>query len=114
MIKGVHALFYTTDADAARAFLRDKLGFPYTDAGGGWLIFELPEGHIGCHPSDRAFNGISLSCDDLEVTMKELSGRGVELTPVVVEEWGRSTTFEVPGGGPVQVYEPTYAKGQTQ
>ena len=42
MIKGVHALFHTTDADAARAFIRDKLRLPYHDAGDGWLIFDAP------------------------------------------------------------------------
>ncbi len=43
MIKGVHTMFYSSDPEATRAFLRDKLGFPYTDVGGGWLIFDLPE-----------------------------------------------------------------------
>ena len=47
MIKGVHALFHTTDAEAARAFIRDKLRLPYHDAGDGWLIFDVPEADIG-------------------------------------------------------------------
>jgi catechol 2,3-dioxygenase-like lactoylglutathione lyase family enzyme len=110
MIKGVHALFYTTDPEGARAFIRDKLGFPYSDAGDGWLIFGLPEGDVGCHPSDRAFHGISFYTDDLDETMKELSSKSVELSPVVEEEWGRVTTFELPGGGPVQLYQPKYEK----
>jgi catechol 2,3-dioxygenase-like lactoylglutathione lyase family enzyme len=110
VIRGVHALFYTTDADTARAFLRDKLGLPYIDAGGGWLIFNVPEGDIGCHPSDSAFHGVSLYCDDLDATMKECTGRGVEFTPVQEEEWGRVTSFQLPGGGPVQLYQPLYAK----
>ena len=37
MIKGVHAMFYSPKADEVRAFIRDKLGFSYTDTGGGWL-----------------------------------------------------------------------------
>jgi hypothetical protein len=110
MIKGVHALFYTTDPDGARAFLRDKLGFPYTDAGDGWLIFDLPEGDVGCHPSDRAFHGISFFCDDLDATMADASKRGVAFGPVVEEDWGRVTTFELPGGGPVQLYQAKYSK----
>ena len=28
MIRGVHTMFYSSDADALRAFLRDKLAFP--------------------------------------------------------------------------------------
>jgi hypothetical protein len=110
MINGLHGIFYTTKPDEAPAFLRDKVGLSSHDAGDGWLIFELPEGHIGCHPSDRAFNGISLSCDDLDATMSDLTSRGVTFTPVDVQDWGKTTTFELPGGGPVMVYQPTYAK----
>jgi len=110
LIKGLHGIFYTTEPDAARAFLRDKIGLPFHDAGDGWLIFELPSGDIGCHPSDRAFNGISLSCDDLDATMREAAAKGVAFTAVEDQGWGRTTTFELPGGGPVMVYQPTYEK----
>ena len=44
MIKGVHTMFYTSEENELRAFIRDKLGLPATDVGGGWLIFDLPEG----------------------------------------------------------------------
>jgi hypothetical protein len=43
MIKGIHGLFYSSEPEALRAFIRDKLGLPFTDAGGGWLIFDLRE-----------------------------------------------------------------------
>ena len=53
MIKGVHTMFYSSEAEKLRAFLRDKLGFAATDVGGGWLIFDAPEADIGCHPTDH-------------------------------------------------------------
>jgi hypothetical protein len=53
MIKGVHTMFYSSDAEGLRTFLRDKLGFKATDVGEGWLIFDLPEADMGCHPSDE-------------------------------------------------------------
>jgi catechol 2,3-dioxygenase-like lactoylglutathione lyase family enzyme len=110
-IKGVHALFYTTEPEAARAFLRDKLGLSAYDSGGGWLIFHELEGDIGCHPADRPDHGISFYCEDIEATMAELSSRGVEFTaPLREEEWGRVTEFELPGGGQVELYEPKYSK----
>ena len=31
MIRGVHTMFYSSEAEAFRAFMRDKLGFPATD-----------------------------------------------------------------------------------
>ncbi|HEY3156339.1 MAG TPA: hypothetical protein VGK76_06930 [Candidatus Eisenbacteria bacterium] len=41
MIRGVHTMFYSSEPDKLRAFLRDKLGFTATDVGNGWLIFDL-------------------------------------------------------------------------
>ena len=117
MIRGLHAMFYSSDADALRAFLRDKLGFPATDAGGGWLIFDLPEADMGCHPVDPAqgppsgTHDISFYCDDIEQTVAELSARGVEFTaPVADYGYGLVTRFKVPGGFEVQLYQPRYIK----
>ena len=50
MIKGVHTMFYSSEVEALRVFIRDKLGFKATDVGGGWLIFDIPEADMGCHP----------------------------------------------------------------
>ena len=46
MIRGMHAMFYSSEAEALRAFLRDKLGLKGTDVGGGWLIFDAPEADL--------------------------------------------------------------------
>ena len=42
MISGVHAIIFTRDAEADRAFFRDVLDLSSVDAGDGWLIFSLP------------------------------------------------------------------------
>lgn len=117
MIRGVHAMFYTSEPEAARAFFRDKLGFPAHDVGNGWLIFDLPEADLGCHPAD-AENGapsgthdVSFYCDDIEQTVAELTARGVEFTgPVADHGYGLVTHFRVPGGFDVQLYQPRYDK----
>ena len=106
---GLHGLIYTTMPDEARAFLRDKVGLQSYDSGGGWLIFDLPSADLGCHPSDRAYHEISFSCDDIDAAMAEMTGRGVSFNePVREEEWGRVTSFDLPGGGPILLYEPKY------
>jgi hypothetical protein len=111
-IKGLHALFYTTEPEAGRAFIRDKLGFRTHDTGGGWLISDVPEADIGCHPSDRQFHSVSFYCDDIEGTIAELESKGVTFAaPIREEEWGRVATFELPGGGPIDLYQPKYTKG---
>jgi catechol 2,3-dioxygenase-like lactoylglutathione lyase family enzyme len=117
MIRGVHTMFYTSEPEALRAFLRDKLGLPCTDVGGGWLIFDLPEADMGCHPADTkegaasGTHNISFYCDDLEKTVAELRGRGVEFTePISDQGYGLVTHFKVPGGFTVQLYQPRYTK----
>ena len=111
MIKGLHGLFYTSQPDELRAFIRDKLLLPYTDTGGGWLIFDLPAGDLGTHPSDRAYHSISFFCDDIFSTVETLKARGVEFTSGISEQdWGWLTTFRMPGEIEVELYEPKYKK----
>ena len=118
MIRGVHTMFYSSEPEALRAFLRDRLGLPATDVGGGWLIFDLPEADMGCHPAD-AENGapsgrhdVSFYCDDIERTVAGLKEKGVEFTvPVTDKGYGLVTHFKVPGGFEVQLYQPRYSKG---
>jgi catechol 2,3-dioxygenase-like lactoylglutathione lyase family enzyme len=117
MIRGVHTMFYTSEPEALRAFLRDRLGLPATDVGGGWLIFDLPEAEMGCHPVDPSgappsgTPHISFYCDDLAKTVAELKGRGVEfIDPVTDAGYGLITHFKMPGGFAAQLYQPRYAK----
>jgi catechol 2,3-dioxygenase-like lactoylglutathione lyase family enzyme len=51
VITAVHTVINARDAEAARAFFRDTLNLPFTDAGHGWLIFALPPGELGIHPT---------------------------------------------------------------
>ena len=98
-------MFCSSQPEELRAFIRDKLGFPYTDVGDGWLIFDLPEADMGCHPADElegkgsGTHHISFYCDDIEKTVAELKGRGVEFTEEIKDVgYGLATHFRVPGG----------------
>ena len=77
MIRGLHAMFYSSHADELRTFLRDKIGFRGTDVGGGWLIFETPEADLGVHPTEgedvpSGTADISFYCDDIAATVRDL------------------------------------------
>ena len=114
MIAGIHALIFAEDADAARAFFRDVLGFPSVDDGDGWLIFALPPGELGVHPGPgwgRAAgqHQLSFMCHDIERTVEELEAKGVEFeSPVSDEGWGLETRLKIPGGGEISLYEPKH------
>ena len=116
MIRGMHAMFYSSQADALRTFLKDKLGLAGTDVGSGWLIFDAPEADLGVHPTEgsEAVSGaaeISFYCDDIVQTVNELRARGVEFTQETEDHgYGLVTFFNVPGSFKVQLYQPKYAK----
>jgi len=121
VIKGVHTMFFSSEPEALREFLRDKLGFDsVTDVGGGWLIFDLPEADMGVHPADPSgshgqpagTHDISFYCDDIQATVADLKRRGVEFEEEVIDAgFGFTTRFAMPGGVSVQLYQPHYRKG---
>ena len=121
MIKGVHTMFFSSEPEALREFLRDKLGFDsFTDVGGGWLIFDLPEADMGVHPADPSgshgqpagSHDVSFYCDDIQATVADLKGRDVVFEEEVIDAgFGFTTRFAMPGGVNVQLYQPHYRKG---
>jgi len=108
VITGAHAIVFSPQAEAARAFIADVLGFPSVDAGGGWLIFALPPAELAVHPGEPRHE-LYLMCDDLDATVAELRAKGAEIAAEVSEErWGRLTAINVPGGGEIGLYEPRH------
>ena len=119
MIHGAHFLLFSKDAEADRAFLRDVLELRSVDAGGGWLIFALPPAEIAVHPIDEdappqnvdgqvVGAALYLMCDDLASTMKSLESRDVLCTEVSEAPWGIVTTFRLPSGGEIGLYQPKH------
>jgi predicted enzyme related to lactoylglutathione lyase len=116
MIEGMHAMFYSSQAQVLREFIRDKLGLPGTDVGEGWLIFDAPKADLGVHPigpgsPPSGAAEIAFFCRDIEGTVAQLKSKGVEFTqPIEDHGYGLVTYFQVPGGFAVQLYEPHYRK----
>ena len=110
-------MFYSSDAAGLREFFREKLNLNATDVGDGWLIFDLPEADLGCHPANDAdgapsgTSDISFYCDDIEQTVSELKSKGVEFKGEIEDYgYGLVTHFLVPGNFWIQLYEPKYKK----
>src|SRR3954447_6734499 len=111
-ITGVHAILYSDDAAADRAFLSDVLGLASVDAGDGWLIFALPPAELAAHPASADGGGydLYLMCDDVEATVRELKAKGVEFSgDVTRQRGGLITAIDLPGGGRLGLYEPLHA-----
>jgi hypothetical protein len=111
MIIGGHSIIYSRDAEADRVLLRDVLGLPNVDVGGGWLIFGLPPAELAVHPSRKNdVHEFYLMCDDVEAFAREMKKRKIACTPVQHLGWGLLTQLSLPGGGKLGVYEPRHAR----
>jgi len=114
VIAGVHAIIFAEDAERARAFLRDVLGFEAVDAGAGWLIFALPPAELAVHPGpgwgrEAGRHALFLMCHDIEQTVEELERKGARFaSPIEDEAWGRIAQLEIPGAGEIGLYEPRH------
>ena len=119
MITGAHVLFYSTNPEADRAFVKDVLQFKGIDIGHGWMIFRLPASELAVHPGDGEFAQrhaghvmpgalVYLMCDDLQATMADLAKKNVVCTEVETENWGIRTTVKMPSGGEIGLYQPTH------
>lgn len=121
MLIGAHVLLYSENPEADRAFFRDVLRFPSVDAGDGWLIFKLPPAEVALHPTgdgkhEQVHAGhrmlgasLYLMCDDLRAQIELLKAKKVQSTEVEEESWGIRTTFKLPSGGEIGLYQPKHA-----
>ena len=109
MIFGAHAIVYSRDSAADRAFFRDILGFASVDAGRDWLIFALPPAELAVHPSGEDGScELYFMCDDLLAEMETLESKGVRCAEVEEARWGSVTKIDLPGGGRLGLYEPKH------
>jgi hypothetical protein len=114
-IIGAHVLLYTPEPEALRATLRDVFGWKHVDAGEGWLIFALPPAELGVHPAEGPTydsglrHQLTLMCDDIDVTMRELRAKGIEVKGDPTDEgFGITVMLGLPGGVEVMLYEPRH------
>ena len=119
MITAVHALVYADDAEAARAFFRDVLGWKHVDAHDGWLIFNSGPSELAVHPTSGEHGGegwsteqhheISLMCDDVQETVADLKAKGAEFTREIRDDgFGLTTLLKVPGASEMLLYQPQH------
>lgn len=122
MIKAIHTLIYSDDAEATRAFLRDVLQWPSAkepDSVPSWPIFKTGPSEMGIHPTsggsgDQAYSmlrhrSISLMCDDITATKAELEGRGAVFIGEITDMgFGLAIELELPAAGPILMYEPRH------
>jgi len=111
MIIGAHSIIYSRNPEADRSLLRDVLGLPSVDVGGGWLIFGLPPAEVAVHPSEENdVHEFYLMCDNVEAFITEMKKHNIMCGPVQNQGWGLLTQVTLPGGGQLGVYQPRHAR----
>jgi predicted enzyme related to lactoylglutathione lyase len=107
MITGMHAIVFSAEAEKVRAFFADVLGLSSVDAGGGWLIFALPPAELAVHPADGDnHHELYLMCDDIDATLADLRGKGVEVARDVSDQgWGLLAAIRLPDGSDLPIYQ---------
>ena len=127
MINAVHALIYSDDPSATRAFLRDVLEWPSVEdpsSEPGWLIFKSGPSEMGVHPTSDTYEGqtysypkhhsISLICDDVKRTRSELEQKGAEFSGDIEDMgFGLGTTLKLPGAGDILLYQPNHPEAHS-
>jgi predicted enzyme related to lactoylglutathione lyase len=110
VITGIHAIVFSEQAEKVRAFFADVLGMPSADAGDGWLIFALPPAELAVHPAEgEGHHELYLRCDDIQATLAELRGKGVEVARDVSDQgWGLLAAIRLPDGSELPIYEPRH------
>jgi catechol 2,3-dioxygenase-like lactoylglutathione lyase family enzyme len=119
VITGAHFIFFSKDPEADRQFFLDVLGLRAVDAGHGWLVFGLPPAEAAFHPARSDFVQedaghamraavFYLMCDNLSEQIKTLAAKNVVCSPVAKERWGTRTSFRLPSGGEIGLYEPSH------
>ncbi len=110
MITGVHAVVFSQEAEKVRTFFRDVLRLSSVDAGAGWLIFAMPPAELAVHPADESgHHELYLMCDNIDATLAELKGKGVEVAADVSDQgWGLLAAIRPPDGGELAIYEPRH------
>ena len=108
-------MFYSSEPEKLREVLRDVFGFDHVDAGGGWLIFRLPPTELGVHPTEGegystpVHHDVSFTCDDIDATVEELRGRGIDVKGEPKDQgFGIEVMLGLPGGVEVMLYQPKH------
>lgn len=111
MINGAHAIIYSTDAEADRAFLRDVLELTNVDVGGGWLIFGLPPSEVAVHPAEsNNKHELYFMCEDINKFVDQMRSHGLHCSGVNDEGWGLVTELTLPSGGNLGIYQPRHPR----
>jgi predicted enzyme related to lactoylglutathione lyase len=112
MLKGIATVWLpVTDMGRAVSFYRDSLGLDVIEHDGDWSEVTAGDQRIGLNEGESpAGDGgavIAFGVDDIDSTVEELKGNGVEFADGISEHpWGKIAPFKDLDGNDLQLYAP--------
>jgi len=112
MIVGAHVVLASKNPEADHAFFRDVFKLSSIAAGGGYVIFRLPESEASIHQTDGEVprHELYFLCDDVKAFVADMKERGVECGAIQDQGWGALVQIKLPSGAPLSVYEPRHER----
>ena len=112
MIIGTHTVIASKEPEADYKFFREVLGLTSVDAGGGYIIFGLPESEASIHKTEGGVpqHELYFLSDDIDAFKALMSEMEVECGDVQDTGWGRLVKLTMPSGAPLQVYQPRHSR----
>lgn len=112
MIIGTHVVIASKDPKADQKFFREAFGLESVDAGGGYIIFGLPQSEASVHETDGTIphHELYFLCDDIEAFRASMSEKGIWCGGVQDTGWGRLVKLTTPSGADLQVYQPRHSR----
>ena len=112
MIIGSHIVVASKDPEADYKFFSEVLGLTSVDAGGGYIIFGLPQSEASIHKTegDVPHHELYFLSDDIDAFRNSMSEKNVECSEVQDLGWGRLVRLALPSGAPLQVYQPLHSR----
>jgi lactoylglutathione lyase len=111
-----HVVIYVQDLDRALDFYRDVLGLQVRVAHEDWVEFGTRGAGIALHaggrraraPKDYRRGGMlpTIRVQSVESAVAYLNSRGVKVTEIKIEPFGRLAVFADPEGNQLQLLEP--------
>ncbi|MEO8574790.1 MAG: extradiol dioxygenase [Pyrinomonadaceae bacterium] len=112
MIVGAHVVLVSNNPEVDHAFFRDVLQLSSVAAGGGYVIFGLPQSEASIHQTDGEVprHELYFLCDDVNAFAADMKERGIECGAIQNQGWGELVEIKLPSGAPLRVYQPRHER----
>lgn len=112
MIIGAHVVIASADPAADHKFFKEVLNLSSVDAGGGYIIFGLPQSEASIHQTDGEVphHELYFLYQDVNAFVASMNEQKIPCGEIQDQGWGLVVQVTLPSGAPLNVYQPRHAR----